>query len=254
MRVIRSFVIAFSTYSRIPMPQVEWSDENRKYAMCFFPLIGAVIGLLLWFWLYLCDILSIGPLLRGAVSALLPPFISGGIHMDGFMDTVDALSSHQTRERKLEILKDPHLGAFAVIYCGIYLLTGFGLFHELSGSGLIYALYPAFVLSRSLSALCAVTMPNARKAGMLCAFTENAGKTRATVAMVVVFVLSAAAMVVISPIPGAVGVVSGLLTMLYYRKMTMKQFGGVTGDTSGYFLQLCELMLMVGVWIGGLLV
>ena len=45
MRVIRSMIIAFSTYSRIPMPQVEWSDENRKYTMCFFPLIGAVIGL-----------------------------------------------------------------------------------------------------------------------------------------------------------------------------------------------------------------
>ena len=45
MRLIRSFVIAFSTYSRIPMPQVEWSEENRKYAMWFFPLIGAVIVL-----------------------------------------------------------------------------------------------------------------------------------------------------------------------------------------------------------------
>ena len=42
MRVIRSLFIAFSTYSRIPVPQVDWSDENRKYSMCFFPLIGAV--------------------------------------------------------------------------------------------------------------------------------------------------------------------------------------------------------------------
>ena len=50
MRVIRSLCIAFSTYSRIPVPQVAWTDENRKYSMCFFPLIGAVIGLLLWGW------------------------------------------------------------------------------------------------------------------------------------------------------------------------------------------------------------
>ena len=46
MRVIRSMIIAFSTYSRIPMPQVEWSDANKKYTMCFFPAIGAVVGLL----------------------------------------------------------------------------------------------------------------------------------------------------------------------------------------------------------------
>ena len=72
MHVIRSLCIAFSTYSRIPVPQVAWTDENRKYSMCFFPLIGAVIGLLLWGWLALCDVLGFGALLRGAVGALLP--------------------------------------------------------------------------------------------------------------------------------------------------------------------------------------
>ena len=115
MRVIRSLCIAFSTYSRIPAPQVEWSDENRKYSMCFFPLIGAVIGLLLWGWLWLCEALAIGPVLKGAAGALLPVLVTGGIHMDGFMDTSDALASWQSRERRLEILKDSHVGAFAVL-------------------------------------------------------------------------------------------------------------------------------------------
>ena len=96
MRVIRSLCIAFSTYSRIPVPQVAWTDENRKYSMCFFPLIGAVIGLLLWGWLALCDVLGFGALLRGAVGALLPILVTGGIHMDGFMDTSDALASWQS--------------------------------------------------------------------------------------------------------------------------------------------------------------
>jgi len=53
MRMIRSLFIAFSTYSRIPVPQVEWLEENRKYSMCFFPLIGAVIG-----WLTLVCLLA----------------------------------------------------------------------------------------------------------------------------------------------------------------------------------------------------
>ena len=53
MHLIRSFLIAFSTYSRIPVPQVEWTEENRRYAMCFFPLVGAVLGLILWGWLAL---------------------------------------------------------------------------------------------------------------------------------------------------------------------------------------------------------
>ena len=117
MRVIRSFVIAFTTYSRVPMPQVEWSEENRKYAMCFFPLIGAVIGAALWLWLLLCDRLALGALLRGAGGAMIPLLVTGGIHMDGFMDTSDALASWQPKEKRLEILKDSRIGAFAAMGC-----------------------------------------------------------------------------------------------------------------------------------------
>ncbi len=254
MRLIESFWVALSTYSVIPVPQFEWNQRNMKYAICFFPAVGIICGGVMALWCLLFSVLGIGSVLFSAVCVCLPLLITGGIHMDGFMDTVDALSSHQSKERKLEILKDPHLGAFAVIYCGIYLIVSFGILHELSSAGLTYALCPIFVLSRSLSALCAVTMPNAKKTGMLCAFTENAGKTRAMFAMIVVFVLSAATMIAISPIPSAIAVVFSLLTMLYYRKMAMKQFGGVTGDTSGYFLQLCELMSMTGLLIGGMLV
>ena len=70
MRLIRSFLIAFSTYSRIPVPQAEWTEENRRYAMCFFPLVGAALGLILWGWLALSDVLHTDILIRGAVAAL----------------------------------------------------------------------------------------------------------------------------------------------------------------------------------------
>ena len=72
MRLMDAFVIAFSTYSRIPMPSAAWSEENRRYAMCFFPLVGAAVGLLLWGWLALCDALGVGSILRGAAGALIP--------------------------------------------------------------------------------------------------------------------------------------------------------------------------------------
>ena len=94
MHVIRSLCIAFSTYSRIPVPQVAWTDENRKYSMCFFPLIGAVIGLLLWGWLALCDALGFGALLRGAVGALLPSFPPSFAYDRAAKDRVLTLISH----------------------------------------------------------------------------------------------------------------------------------------------------------------
>ena len=53
MNLIRSFFIAFSMYSKIPMPRTDWTKESMRYAMCFFPVIGAVIGGLLYLWIYL---------------------------------------------------------------------------------------------------------------------------------------------------------------------------------------------------------
>ena len=101
--MLHALVIAFSTYSRLPMPRVEWSEENMKYAICFFPLVGAVIGAAVLLWIWLCGVLALAPFFRAAGCTALPLLLSGGIHMDGFCDTVDAFL-HQSRERKLEIL------------------------------------------------------------------------------------------------------------------------------------------------------
>lgn len=115
-----SFKIAFSMYSKIPMPQSEWTDENMSLAMCFFPWVGAVIGLASWVvyqaggWLAdRQETLSSGipgssNLFLTILLVLIPIFITGGIHLDGFLDTQDALSSYQPMERRLEILKDSH--------------------------------------------------------------------------------------------------------------------------------------------------
>lgn len=251
--MFKSLLIAISTYSVIPVPQFEWTARNTQYAICFFPAVGLICGAALLGWYALCAVLEISAILFALVAACLPLLLTGGIHMDGYMDTVDALASHQARERKLEILKDSCCGAFAVIYCGVYLLLSVGLFYENYFAQQIYVLVPMFIASRALSALCAVTMPNARRAGMLCAFTEQANKIRAAVAMAIAFLFAAVGMVIISPVTGAAGVLFGLISMLCYRRMAMKQFGGATGDTAGFFLQVCELSVMAGVWIGGLL-
>ena len=63
MNVLRSIVIAFSSFSAIPMPQVEWDEANMRYMMAAFPLIGVVIGLLIWLWSLLCGVLNFGPVL-----------------------------------------------------------------------------------------------------------------------------------------------------------------------------------------------
>lgn len=250
MRLIRSLLIAFSTYSRIPVPQVEWTEENRRYSMCFFPLVGMVTGLVLWGWLALCDHFEIDLFLRGTVAALVPLVITGGIHMDGFMDTVDALASWQPAEKRLEILKDSHTGAFAVMGCAGYLLLSAALYSEADpAAGLRLA--GVFVLSRALSAFALVRMRNARNRGMLDDISRVAEKRLVTLSGGVYALLCLVLWLATGVRTALLCVLAAVLCYLYYQHMSYKQFGGVTGDLAGWFLQVTELVLTAVIVIGG---
>lgn len=254
MMLFEPLLIALSTYSSVPVPQFEWNERNMKYAICFFPVVGVLCGAVLAGWYLLARYLGVSQLLFASVATCIPLLLTGGIHMDGYMDTVDALASHRPWECKLEIMKDPHCGAFAVIYCGVYLLLQVGLLYELYERQLILVVCPAFVLSRILSALCAVTMPNARKGGMLCAYTKDAEKRIAISVLIFLLLLICGGELLLFSMVGSIVIVLSLVTVLFYRWMAMDRFGGVTGDTSGFFLQTCELVCLFAAWLGGMLV
>lgn len=241
MHVLKGLVIAFASYTRIPMPQVDWSEENRRWSMCFFPLIGVVVGGLIWLWLALCDGLHIGLFLRGAIGAVLPLLVTGGIHMDGFMDVTDAMSSWQTKEKRLEILKDSHVGAFAVIACGAYLLLMAGLLSECTAAqGL--GLTAAFVLSRSMSAYAMVALPQAKKQGMLADNARNADHHRVRLASWGWFAAAAVAAVCGLGWYGLALPAGALACLGWYAHRAKKYFGGISGDQAGWYVQVTELV------------
>ena len=91
--MLKSIIVAFSMYSKIPMPQVEWSEKSMRYYMCFFPAVGAVIGLCVVGGYFLMEKLKMSQSAAAAILTALPVLLNGGIHMDGFMDTMDAKSS-----------------------------------------------------------------------------------------------------------------------------------------------------------------
>ena len=241
MHALKGLVIAFASYTRIPMPQVDWSEENRRWSMCFFPLIGVVVGGLIWLWLALCDGLHIGPFLRGAIGAALPLLVTGGIHMDGFMDVTDAMSSWQTKEKRLEILKDSHVGAFAVIACGAYLPLTAGLLSECTAAqGL--GLTAAFVLSRSMSAYAMVALPQAKKQGMLADNARNADHHRVRLASWGWFAAAAVAAVCGLGWYGLALPAGALACLGWYAHRAKKYFGGISGDQAGWYVQVTELV------------
>lgn len=243
-------IIAFSMYSTIPMPQFTWQEKEMKYVFCFFPWVGAVIGALLVGWNRICEKAGIGQLAWVLVGTAIPLLVTGGFHVDGFMDTMDAFHSYQERERKLEILKDSHIGAFSVICLLLYYLLYLAGYSEI-GKDSVYLLASIFFLSRILSGAAAVSMKGAKREGLLYLFSSRAQEWTVKVSLLLQFVLVAGFMLYQSVIKGGILLVGALFVFLYYRHRCYKELGGVTGDTAGYFLTLCEGVLVVLLGIVG---
>ena len=258
-KIVKAFIVAFSIYSKIPMPRFNWESDDMKYHLCFFPWVGGVIGGAEYLWHWICQNRELGVLPFVAVALAIPILITGGFHLDGFMDTCDALHSYQDREKKLEILKDPHIGAFAVICLASYFLLAAGslavIYESMTGGdgmlwengGSAVTLCFLFFLSRCLSGISVVTMPGAKKKGMLQTFSDTAGKKTVLVLLVIQLVLALAGMAVLSPILGGTVLLAGLITYAYYWHVSKKQFGGITGDLAGYFVSMTELVSLIGV-------
>ena len=251
MNLIGSLVIAFAMYSAIPVPQIAWNEARLKYVMVFFPLVGAVIGGILAGLCLLAKRLALPVPAFACLAAAVPVLLTGGIHMDGFLDTVDARSSHLERERKLEILKDPHVGAFAIIGGGVYLLLSVAGYCGMeSREAVVYA--GALVFSRAFSGWALITWKKARKDGLAQTFSEGAGGPLLKGALLVWMAAAGLWIAVWGNVLTAVlcGLTAVFVCIWYYR-VAMREFGGITGDLAGYFLQLCELGLLWAVVIGG---
>lgn len=241
--MLKSLVSAFQMYSRIPMPRIEWNEKNRRYSLCFFPLIGAVTGGLAVLWQLFSEELGFGGFMYAAVIMLINILVTGGIHLDGFCDTCDARASWGDKARKLEILKDSHIGAFAAIKLGVYLIVCTAALSELYSIEGAVIVGLGYVLSRALSGLTAVTFRAAKKEGALQSFTLPAHKKITVSVLAVTAAFSCAAMMFVSFRTGAAVTISVILTVMYYRYVAYKEFGGITGDLAGWFLQMCELII-----------
>lgn len=249
MKLLQSIVIAFSMYSKIPMPKITWNKDNMRFALVFFPWVGivcmgAVIG-----WHYISVRLGIGAVLRSVVFAILPILITGGIHMDGFLDTIDAVSSYQTMERRLEILKDSNSGAFAIIYGIVYMLLYAAVWSEINNLRDIFVIAVSFIYSRSLSGFSITSFKCAKNSGLAATFSSMSDKKKAGIVLIIEALICAGAMILIDIKSGAAAVTAGIIMFFIYRHISYKMFGGITGDLAGFFLQMCEILITATVMI-----
>lgn len=116
-----------SMFCAIPAPQV-WEEKAQDKMLLFLPVIGLEIGALWALLAWLCQRFQLSARVAGLLLCVCPYLLTGLLHLDGYMDVVDALQSWRSLERRREILKDSHVGSFAVIYVCLLILAQFAFF------------------------------------------------------------------------------------------------------------------------------
>ena len=226
--------MSLKMFSALPLPQGRWEEGLRKHSTACLPLVGLVLGALWWGLSALARWL-LPAALAGAVIAALPFLLTGFIHLDGFMDTSDAMLSWREREVRLRILKDVHVGAFAVIALALLVLFQF------AASLSVRTLFPLLllpVLSRSGSALCVLLLRPLGHSEYATAEDAPRGFALAVGAEALL------ALIALGIFGGWGALAVGVAAIAGYglsMRWCVRTLGGVSGDLCGFALTVSEL-------------
>ncbi len=253
----RSFLMAFSGYSMSPKSSMDRTKENCGFILIFIPLIGAIICVILNRWAvlypYACDF----QILPAVVGAVVPTILSAGAHLDGFFRTTDALSSHKIREDKLKILReDAHGGYSSIMICICYFMVAIGIWSEMPIDG-IFVIAFGYVISRALYGISILTMKHASYDGAPGKIDAYVPDNRVAVWVQVIINLAyigisaflmyniACTYSVPKPSVAIACLVGAAVTYVYYLVVSYRNFGGVTEESGGFFVMLCEVVIPI---------
>ena len=239
---MRAFLQALSFLTLLPFSR-RGSSEGKALArsMAFFPLAGLLIGIFVVSGNYLLSFLFPKPLVLWLTLGFLA-LLTGGLHLDGFADTMDGLACRGTREKILEVMRDSRIGAFGVI--GLIFLIGakYLALDQTSNSSLPRSLLLMAVMGRNAMVLVCYRSPYARSGqGLARPFVENLRFYELAFSALSAFGIALALM-------GASGILVFIgigLFSLGYRFVFIKKLGGVTGDVLGAANELAELLCLL---------
>ena len=237
---MRDFITGLQFLTTIRLwPETEWSSERFGRSVRYFPLIGAVIGLVLT-----GGYLLLAPWLPSHLLAALfivgSIVLTGGLHCDGFMDTMDGLFSGRSPERMLEIMKDSRVGANGVVAFVCLILLKWSIFLDFPATALPHALFAAPVVGRTAMVVAITAFPYARPQGIGKLFAEFAGGSTLVIAGISgVAMLSMSGWIVLGA--GLSALISGVL----FARFASKRLGGLTGDLYGAVTEITELSFLL---------
>ncbi|SIT69874.1 adenosylcobinamide-GDP ribazoletransferase [Edaphobacillus lindanitolerans] len=247
--MINGFLLAIQFFTSVPIRKsLPIGQREAVWMFTLYPAVGALIGLAAW---TVCAVVT-GPggggsFLAAFAVVLVFALLSGGLHLDGWADTGDAYFSYRDREKRLEIMADPRIGAFGTMALLFLLIGKLAVLNELiarGGPGPVHFLLVPFAARAGLALFYAHVRP-AKGSGLLAFLKGKADGPQVGIPGLAVLAAgtAAAALVSGSVLPAAAIALAVLVSVLAFGKWSVRNFGGATGDHAGAFVEGCEGLL-----------
>ena len=246
---MRAFFIGLQFLTRLSLVhQDNWTAEDFGRSVKFFPRIGAVWGVIYGGAasgvLVFCPAQGVvlPPHVTSVILLILPPLLTGGLHCDGFMDTMDGVFSGRDREKMLLIMKDSRVGSNGVFGFVLLMLLEWGVLLDLlpAPDFLVPALFLMPIIARLMMTGAVALYPYARPEGMGKAFAAYTdGRTVAFAA------LTALCFLLPFGWPAAAALLLCLLFTAFFASFVVKKLGGLTGDIYGAVTTLNEALVLL---------
>ncbi|MGI2335332.1 MAG: adenosylcobinamide-GDP ribazoletransferase [Dehalogenimonas sp.] len=242
-----SFLAAWRFLTSVPIPfnKEDWNrpltQEQFAHSLVYYPFIGLLIGGILcalyWLFSHFLPLILADALLLGSLVML-----TGGLHLDGVVDTFDGLAGgHRSPERRKQIMKEPGVGAIGVVVLVVLLGIKYIALLSVPDSVIYSTLILMPVISRWAMVYAVFRYPYAREQGMGKSLKDASGQ-------VVLILASVSALFIVAFAGGWHGVIMivliWLLTIALARFFRGK-FEGLTGDSYGTINEFSEFAVLL---------
>ncbi|WP_010530007.1 adenosylcobinamide-GDP ribazoletransferase [Lentibacillus jeotgali] len=254
--IFTGMAINLQLFTSIPINrELPMNRFYLAYALRTFPLLGLLQGVIYTAILFvLMSYMPFSDVITALCLWLVLIFLSGGIHLDGLIDTSDAYFSYRDPEKRLEIMQDPRVGAFGVLSIVIFLGVRFVILYELITMAhpwtyLTVMLIP--FLGKMLMGTYLQVLPEARNSGMAHFFKQGASRS--------FWLVYGGYLIIIGILIGLLNIELLAIYLILVSCMIVigfiiagrivKHFGGISGDTLGATSEGMELVLWIVMWL-----
>lgn len=251
---MKRFISILQFMTRIPINIDTGFDEEFHKTITYFPLVGLVLGVLIYI-IGLVSGIFFDSFITSIIVTLALVILTGGLHIDGLGDTFDAIYSYRDKERMLEIMKDSRLGTNSLLAIMFLILLKIGFIYSIINNNLLWTVIFMPVVARLGVIVMMYKTVTPRENGMGNLFIGKVSTSMFTIAILytIILMIGISKLIFLASTFEAMMLISTIIILFIFNNLFKKhiyiKIDGVTGDILGCTIELGELIYLFCIYL-----